>query len=177
MAFVQHLVFLTSFASVFVTLFLGSRLLGQKLREAGYDISKLILYGLDTPETPPAHTSKDMAAVLPDFVQDLLKQYGLTPADVQAPLAIFVTLATTFVLYKAFAGGSSADAFSVSLGVLGWLTCAPQQNASPSSTRKSGNLSLWWRRSASRPTQPCTSSSLAPHVPTSRCPFPMRFSN
>ncbi|KZV75599.1 NADH-cytochrome b5 reductase [Peniophora sp. CONT] len=106
MAVVQHLVFFTSFVSVFAALVFGSRFLGQKLREAGYDISRLILYGLDTPDTPPAHTSKEMAAVLPDFVHDLLKQYGLTAADVQAPLAIFVTLATTFVLYKAFGGSS-----------------------------------------------------------------------
>lgn len=110
MAFVQHLVFLTSFLSIFAALLLGSRFLGQKLREAGYDISRLIVYGLDTPTTPPAHTSKEMAAALPDFVQDLLKQYNLAPTDLQAPLAIFVALATTLVLYRTFAAGSSTDA-------------------------------------------------------------------
>ena len=127
MAVVQHIVFLTSFVSVFATLIFGSRFLGQKLREAGYDISRLIVYGLDTPNTPPAHTSKDMAAILPDFVQDLLKQYGLTPSDVQAPLAILVTLATTFVLYKSFASGSSKRALTVSLRFLDSLTRIPNR--------------------------------------------------
>lgn len=115
MAVSRHVVFALSFVSVFATLLFGSRILGQKLREAGYDISRLILYGLDSPNTPPAHTTKEMAAAtLPDFLQDLLKQYNLTPADVQAPLAILVALATTFLLYKTFAGGSSARSLSLS---------------------------------------------------------------
>jgi hypothetical protein len=45
-----QLLFLASFFTTFVVLFALSNLLASKLRQAGYDISRLILIGLSPPE-------------------------------------------------------------------------------------------------------------------------------
>ena len=54
-----QLAFLVSFATVFASLFFLSNLVKSALREAGYDISELILYGLpkrDGDTLPPRST-------------------------------------------------------------------------------------------------------------------------
>ncbi|KAI6153433.1 NADH-cytochrome b5 reductase [Pisolithus tinctorius] len=49
----NHVLFIGSFFLTFTTLFVGSRFLNAKLEEAGYDISRLILIGLE----PKGHTT------------------------------------------------------------------------------------------------------------------------
>jgi len=96
MAVLQHTLFLFSFLSVFAALFFLSSFLGQKLRENGYDISKLILYGLPASSHPPQHTvSQIMAASAPSFLQNI------SQSDLTRPLALALAgLSTVFVYYR-----------------------------------------------------------------------------
>ena len=53
----SHLcLFLFSFLITFSSLFVGSRILNAKLKEAGYDISRLILFGLEPRNTTNPNT-------------------------------------------------------------------------------------------------------------------------
>jgi len=55
----QHCLFLLSFLVTFSTLFLGSHVLNAKLKETGYDISRLVLIGLELHDntTPKPNTT------------------------------------------------------------------------------------------------------------------------
>jgi len=55
----QHCLFLLSFLVTFLTLFLGSHVLNTKLKEIGYDISRLVLIslGLHNNTTPRPNTT------------------------------------------------------------------------------------------------------------------------
>jgi cytochrome-b5 reductase len=64
----QQFVFLASFVATFAVLFALSSYLSSKLREAGYDISRLILIGL--PQSENAHPiPNQMSASAPAFLQ------------------------------------------------------------------------------------------------------------
>jgi len=64
----QHCLFLLSFLVTFSILFLGSRVLNAKLKEAGYDISRLVLIGLEPHDntTPKPNTTM---AFNPEYTQ------------------------------------------------------------------------------------------------------------
>lgn len=63
-----QLLFLASFVSTFAVLLALSSYLTSKLREAGYDISRLILIGLPQSDKPhPIHNQ--MSAPTPSFLQ------------------------------------------------------------------------------------------------------------
>lgn len=64
----QHCLFLLSFLVTFSTLFLGSRVLNAKLKETGYDISRLVLIGLEPHDntTPKPNTTM---AFNPEYTQ------------------------------------------------------------------------------------------------------------
>jgi len=55
----QHCLFLLSFLITFLTLFLGLHVLNAKLKETGYDISRLVLIGLEPHDntTPKPNTT------------------------------------------------------------------------------------------------------------------------
>lgn len=64
----QHCLFLFSFLVTFSSLFLGSRVLNAKLKEAGYDISRLILIGLE-PHDNTTPTSNITMAFNAEYTQ------------------------------------------------------------------------------------------------------------
>lgn len=68
-----QLFFVASFLSVSVVLFGGHWYIGNKLREAGYDVSRLILIGLPTSDSPrPANGT--MSSNLLDIQNNQLTQ-------------------------------------------------------------------------------------------------------
>ncbi|KAI0304843.1 ferredoxin reductase-like C-terminal NADP-linked domain-containing protein [Russula brevipes] len=69
-----QLLFLASFFATSVLLFTLSHILSSKLREAGYDISSLILIGLPQPERASPHIPNQMSASVLDFHQSGIAQ-------------------------------------------------------------------------------------------------------
>ena len=105
-----QVVYLLSFASVFTSLVFLSRYIDAKLRDAGYDISELILIGLP----------KDNDSVDTSSSADVAKSLTVTKmADFQQLLALVLAVVTSAFIYLKFANssthcGSSCFASSVS---------------------------------------------------------------
>jgi len=98
-----QLLFLASFFITFVLLLTISNILSSKLREAGYDISKLILIGL--PQSPDAHPHipNQMSTSAPSFLdvrQSVLAQL----------VALLLAVATSAFVYLKF-GRSGTSSF------------------------------------------------------------------
>lgn len=99
--------FLSTFVLVFTSLFLVSRFIDAKLKEAGYDVSKLILIGLEdkdvdsTPGETPADALK--AAVISKF--GILEKLGDTMAF-STLLALALAVVTSAFVYWQFSSNS-----------------------------------------------------------------------
>ena len=102
-----QLTFLSTFVLVFTSLFLVSRFLNAKLKEAGYDISKLILIGIEdkdvdsTPGETPADALK--AAVISKF--GVLEKLGDT-MSFSTLLALALAVVTSAFVYWQFSSSS-----------------------------------------------------------------------
>jgi hypothetical protein len=137
-----HVLFAVSFVLSFLSLVALSRFIGQKLREAGYDVGRLILYGL--PTNSSSATSQPMAGQ--PISQDTL---------VQAFALVFALVTGAFVFYKF---GHSSQCSIRSFPSL--PAHSSSQDASLYLIPRNGSPSLSRRKSSSRQTQPCTSHQL-----------------
>ncbi|KAI0036694.1 NADH-cytochrome b5 reductase [Vararia minispora EC-137] len=98
MSVTTHLLFFASFFASLSILIVTSNFIRQKLRDAGYDISRIILYGLPD---KPTDTSHSMAS---DPVAAYLQ--GLFDGNLPQILAVVFTVASGVVLYYTFGASS-----------------------------------------------------------------------
>jgi cytochrome-b5 reductase len=102
-----QLLFIASFLASFLLLLTLSNFLSSKLREAGYDISRLILIGLPHSELSDHHIPNQMSAApssLLDVRQGLVTQL----------LALLLAVATSAFIYLKF-GRSCTSSFPTQL--------------------------------------------------------------
>ena len=99
----SQLLFLGSFFGVFTALFLVSNYLGTRLKAAGYDISRIILFGLDTnSSSAPASKfvlpwgSNPNMTTLPSFDLKDLQERGY----VQVAALTLALLSSIFIYLK-----------------------------------------------------------------------------
>jgi cytochrome-b5 reductase len=99
----HQLVFLASFCISFLFLLLLSNFLSSKLREAGYDISRLILIGISQSENIHPRTPNKMSTPAPflDQHQSVVTQL----------FALLLAVATSAFIYLKF-GRSGTSSFS-----------------------------------------------------------------
>lgn len=98
-----QLLFLASFFATYIILHTLTTLLSSKLREAGYDISNLILIGLSHPENTSSKLMSTSAPFL-DVRQSVVAQ----------ALALLLAVASGAFIYLKF-GRSSTSSFSTYL--------------------------------------------------------------
>jgi hypothetical protein len=89
-----QLLFLLSFFSTFVLLFILSNHLSSKLREAGYDISKLILIGLPQSDLSGHH--------IPNQLSTSASFLGMPQSVIPQLLALVLAVATSAFVYLKF---------------------------------------------------------------------------
>ena len=89
-------VFVSTFVTVFTSLFFISRFLDAKLKEAGYDISDLILIGLDKNENDASR----LAGKSTDTSEETTMPYATL-------LALVLTVATSAFIYWRFSSAST----------------------------------------------------------------------
>ncbi|KAI0307849.1 hypothetical protein B0F90DRAFT_74716 [Multifurca ochricompacta] len=89
--------FLTSFFLTFFILLSLSKFLSSKLREAGYNISNLILIGL--PEDTRSHSSNNMSTLAPPFLD-------VRQSVVAQIIALLLAVASTAFIYLKFGPSS-----------------------------------------------------------------------
>jgi cytochrome-b5 reductase len=99
-----QLLFLASFFTTTVLLFTLSHFLSSRLREAGYDISRLILIGLPQPERAYPHIPNQMSASVLDFQQSVVAQVA----------ALLLAAITSAFMYLKF-GRSGMSSSSICL--------------------------------------------------------------
>jgi len=109
----QQLLFLASFFGVFSSLILISNYLSAKLRAAGYDVSRIILIGLDT-NSSAAPTSKFALPWGSNSNMTTQSMYDLKDIQergyMQAAALVLALLSSIFIYLK-FGGPSECFAF------------------------------------------------------------------
>ena len=103
-----QLLFLASFFLTFILLLTLSNFLSSKLREAGYDISNLILIGLPKSEDSHPHSPNQKATSEPSFLD-------VRQSVIAQLLALLLAAASSAFIYFKF-GRSGTSSF------LTWLT-------------------------------------------------------
>lgn len=132
--------FLLSFFSIFTLLVAAAYFVSAKLAAAGYDISRLILIGLDHRSTS-LHPTMSLNTAYAQFV------------------ALALAVASSVFLYVKFT--ASLSFFSPARPLL----TPPIQNVPQCSTQRSSRNSPSRRKSSSLPTLPCPSLPLLARLP------------
>ena len=109
-----QLLFLASFFLTFIILLTLSNLLSSKLREAGYDISNLVLIGLPKSEHSHPHSPNQMATSTPPFLD-------VRQSVVAQLIALLLAAASSAFMYLKF-GRTGTSSF---------LTWLPTSSYSP----------------------------------------------
>ena len=139
-----QLVFLATFFISFISLLALSKFLSKKLRETGYDISRLILIGISQSQNTPQHpTPNQMISSFLDVNQSLVAQL----------FAIFLAVASSAFIFLKF-GRSGTSSFSF-IFILTSHTLAVIKLRSPFSIQKTGKSFLSRKRLLSPQTLPC----------------------
>jgi cytochrome-b5 reductase len=97
-----QLVFLATFFSVLATLIVVSNIVKAKLKEAGYDISELILIGLPKDkQTSAVDTKSPLTPFVSESIAKMIPQV----------FALLLAVVTSAVVYWKFGSSKSCDCF------------------------------------------------------------------
>jgi hypothetical protein len=135
-----QLVFLATFFISFISLLALSKFISSKLRETGYDLSRLILIGISQSHQP---TPNQMTSSFLDVNQSLVAQLS----------ALFLAVATSAFIYLKF-GRSGTSSFSF-LFTLTSHALVVIKLRSPFSIQKTGKSFLSRKRLLSPQILPC----------------------
>ena len=96
-----QLLFLASFLLTFILLLTLSNFLSSKLREAGYDISNLILIGLPKSDVSQPHSPNHMATSEPSFLD-------VRQSIVQLIALLLAAASSAFIYFRFGRSGTSS---------------------------------------------------------------------
>lgn len=106
-----QLVFVSSFVLTFAALFFSWQFAQAKLREAGYEVSDLILIGLERKNTSSS-SIHEPAERFDSASQDIVGKSGANMSSYAQLFALVLTVVTTAFIYWKFSSGNSSTSSS-----------------------------------------------------------------